>query len=87
MSVWIKLQHALKTEQTYRAINLLEEYHIQVRTLPDEFNGKVGNARLLSMDSDVIWPLYVKRKQMAQAIAILTAEQLFPILHDVSHTK
>lgn len=79
MSAWIRLHHVLKTEQVYQAINLLAEYHIPVRTLPDEFNGKSGNERLLTMDRDVMWPLYVKRKHMSQAITILAEEQLFPV--------
>lgn len=82
MTAWIRLHHVLKTEQAYQAINLLNEYHIHIRTLPDEFNGEGGSERLLSMDSDIMWPLYVKRKHLAQAISILTEEQLFPIQGD-----
>ena len=78
MSAWIRLHHVLKTEQAYQALNLLEGYHIQARTLPDEFNGKTVRERIMSLDSDVTWPLYVKRCQLAQAIAILTEEQLIP---------
>ena len=86
MSAWIRLHHVLKTKQVYQAINLLAEYHIPLRTLPDEFNSKEGLKRLLSMDSDTVWPLYVKRKHLAQAIAILTEEQLFPKQSDF-HTQ
>lgn len=82
MSAWVRLHHVLKTNQLYQAINLLDEYRIRARTLPDEFNGKGGNVRLLSMDFEVMWPLFVKRKQLAQAIKILTAEHLFPIQDD-----
>lgn len=82
MSAWIRLPLVLKTEQVYQAINLLEEYHIHLRTLPDEFNGTGGSERLLSMDSDIMWPLYVKRKHLAQAIAILSEAHLFPIQSD-----
>ena len=78
MSAWIRLQHTLKTEQVYQAINLLNTYHIHLRTQPDEFNGKGGCARLLSMDPEIMWPLYVKRKHLSKAIRILTEEQLFP---------
>ena len=79
MSAWIRLHHVLKTEQVYQAIHLLEEYHIPLKTLPDEFNGRQGHERLLSMDADAMWPLYVQKKHLTQAIAILTEEQLFPI--------
>ena len=82
MSAWIQLHHVLKTEQVYQAMHLLAEYHIRLRTLPDEFNGKAGCERLLSMDSEIMWPLYVKRKHLTQAIAILTEAQIFPIQDD-----
>ena len=78
MSAWIRLHHLWRTEQVYQAINLLAEYHICVKTKPDEFSGKVGSERLLTMDSDILWPLYVKRKHLAQTIAILTEEHLIP---------
>lgn len=79
MSAWIRLPYMLKTKQAYQAMHLLAEYHIPTRTLPDEFNGNGGSKRLLSMDSDVMWPLYVRRKHLTQAIAILAEEQLLPM--------
>ena len=78
MSIWIRLHHVMKTEQLYQAINLLDEYHICLRTLPDEFNGREGRERLLSMDADIRWPLYVKRKHLEKTIIILTDEHLLP---------
>lgn len=80
MSAWIKLPYVLKTKQIYQAINLLAEHHIHARTLPDEFNGNGGSQRLLLLDSDIMWPLYVRQKHLAHAISILAEEQLFP--HD-----
>lgn len=82
MSVWICLHYVLKTNQLYQAMNLLKEYHITLRTLPDEFNGIRGSERLMSMDADIMWPLYVKRNQLTQAISILSEAHLIPIQHN-----
>ena len=73
---WISLPRFWKTEQAYQVMNLLEQYHISARTMPDEFNGSLGNRRMLTMDRNTLWPVYIRAKYFEKAIAILAEEQL-----------
>ena len=73
---WIRLPRFWKTEQAYQVMNLLKEYHISARTIPDEFNGSHGNRRMLTMDKNMLWPVYIRAKRLEQAIAVLTEERL-----------
>lgn len=65
-----------KTEQAYQVMNLLKEYHIGAKTLPDEFNGAYGNTWMLSLDPEIMWPVYVRARKFERAVAILTEEGL-----------
>lgn len=65
-----------KTEQAYQVMHLLREYRISARTVPDEFSGSNGRRRMLSMNREILWPVYVRAKQLERAIAILTDEKL-----------
>ena len=76
-SKWIRLPPAWETAQAYQAIHLLKDNHINARTLPDEFNGTVGNERMLNMNSNAMWPIYVKARQAELATMILSAEGLY----------
>lgn len=73
---WKKLPRSWKTDQAYRVINLMKEYRINARTKPDEFSGPTGDWRLLFMDSEIVWPIFVKTRQFEQAVSILTKEKL-----------
>ena len=65
-----------KTEQAYRVMILLKEYHIGTKTIPDEFSGAFGNSRMLLRDPEIMWPVYVRARNFERAVAILTEEQL-----------
>lgn len=65
-----------KTEQAYRVMSLLKEYHIGAKTIPDEFSGAFGNSRMLLLDPEIMWPVYVRARNFERAAAILTEEQL-----------
>ena len=73
---WIRLPRFWKTEQAYQVMNLLKEYHISARTLPDEYNGPNGISRMLTIDRNILWPVFIREKHLEQAIAILAEEQL-----------
>lgn len=62
-----------KTEQAYRVMSLLKEYHIGAKTIPDEY---CGNSRMLLLDPEIMWPVYVRARNFERAAAILTEEQL-----------
>ena len=75
--MWIQLPHVWKTAQAYQIMNLLKANRIYARTLPDEFNGAVGNERMMKMDSEVLWPIFVKARNAEQAIKVLSEEVLY----------
>lgn len=75
--MWIQLPHVWKTAQAYQIMNLLKANRIYARTLPDEFNGAVGNERMMKMDSEVLWPIFVKARNAEQAIKVLSEEALY----------
>ena len=75
--MWIQLPHVWKTAQAYQIMNLLKANRIYARTLPDEFSGTIGNQRMMNMDSEVLWPIFVKARQAELAIVILTKESLY----------
>ena len=64
-----------KTEQAYQVMNLLKEYHIRAKTVPDEFNPPF-DSRMLSIAPEIMWPVYVRARNFERAVAILTEEQL-----------
>ena len=74
---WIKLSPAWNTAQAYQAINLLKDNRINARTLPDEFNGTVGNERMMNMNSDAMCPIFVKARNVERAIKVLSEEGLY----------
>lgn len=74
---WVRLPHSFKTADAYQAINLLKENHIRAMTVPDEFNGRIGNHRMTHMDSETMWPIYVLGRHAEQASSILSKEHLF----------
>ena len=74
---WIKLPPAWNTAQAYQAINLLKDNRINTRTLPDEFNGTVGNERMMNMNSDAMWAIFVKARNVERAINVLSEEGLY----------
>lgn len=75
---WTRLCRVWNTDEAYQVLNLLREEHIQAKTVPDEFNGPCGNRRLLSMDSEQWWPVYVKARHAKRTIALLRKEGLYP---------
>ena len=74
---WIKLPPAWNTAQAYQAINLLKDNRVNARTLPDEFNGTVGNKRMMNMNSDAMWSIFVKARNVERAIKVLSEEGLY----------
>lgn len=75
-SRWVRLPKVWKTTEAYQAMNLLRTLNIRAKTTPDEFNGSYGNKRMVFMDGEIFWPIYVRKKQLDRAIAILTEEKL-----------
>lgn len=73
---WSQLPRSWKTEDAYQVFNLLKEYRITARTKPDEFSAPTGDWKMLFMDSETVWPVFVKTRQLEQAISILTEERL-----------
>ena len=65
-----------KTEQAYQVMNLLKEYHIGAKTIPDEFSGAFGSSRMLLLDPEIMWLVYVRKRNFERAAAILTEGQL-----------
>ena len=74
---WIKLSPAWNTAQAYQAINLLKDNRINARTLPDGFNGTVENERMMNMNSDAMWSIFVKARNVERAIKVLSEEGLY----------
>ena len=58
-------------------VHLLKDNRINTRTLPDEFNGTVGNERMMNMNSDTMWPIFVKARNVERAINVLSEEGLY----------
>ena len=74
---WGQLPRTWKTPQAYQIINMLKANRIYVRTLPDEFSGAIGKQRMMNLDSETMWPIFVKARQAELAIMILSKENLY----------
>jgi len=75
---WVRLRRVWKTEEAYQVLNLLRGERIRARTIPDEFNGDLGNRRMMFTDPERLWAVFVRANQAEQAVTLLRDERLLP---------